>query len=60
MITVDELKAVFDNNNDKDEQLWKEIMAEVDVNKDNEISFDEFMVAMTDFLKKKHLPEKNK
>lgn len=35
MITVDELKAVFDNNNDKDETLWKEIMAEVDVNKDN-------------------------
>ena len=35
MITIDELKAVFDNNNDKDEQLWKEIMAEVDVNNDN-------------------------
>ena len=56
MITVDELKAVFDSTGDsKDEGLWEEIMREVDKNNDNEISFDEFCEAMKDFLKKKHL-----
>lgn len=35
MITVDELKAVFDTHGEKDENLWKEIMTEVDKNKDN-------------------------
>jgi len=35
MITVDELKAVFDTHGTKDEKLWEDIMAEVDKNKDN-------------------------
>jgi Ca2+-binding EF-hand superfamily protein len=43
MITVDELKAVFDTHGDKkDDALWLEIMSEVDKNNDNLISFDEF------------------
>ena len=53
MITIDELKSVFDTkNNKKDESLWVEIMAEVDKNNDNEISLEEFMDAMTVMLKK--------
>ena len=40
MITVDELKAVFDTSgNKKDEGLWQDIMKEVDKNKDGVISF---------------------
>jgi Ca2+-binding EF-hand superfamily protein len=36
MITIDELKAVFDTGADKkDESLWMEIMSEVDKNGDN-------------------------
>ena len=35
MITIDELKAVFDTHGDKDEHLWVEIMQEVDKNRDN-------------------------
>lgn len=57
MISVDELKAVFDTHgNKKDENLWREIMAEVDKNNDNQISFEEFTQAMSDLMKKKHLP----
>lgn len=56
MITVDELKQVFDSTGDsKDERLWEEIMSEVDKNHDNEISFEEFCEAMKDFLKKRYL-----
>lgn len=56
MITIDELKQVFDNSGDKkDESLWEDIMKEVDQNNDNQISFEEFKDAMTKFLKKKHL-----
>lgn len=52
MITIDELKAVFDTGGDKkDETLWINIMKEVDKNGDNEISFDEFTDVMTEFLK---------
>lgn len=36
LITVDELKAVFDTHGDKkDDTLWQEIMKEVDKNNDN-------------------------
>ena len=57
MITVDELKSAFDTHGDKDEKIWEEIMKEVDTNDDGEISFDEFMNAMTSFLKKRHLSQ---
>lgn len=33
-ISIDELKAAFDSHGDKDDSMWAEIMAEVDVNKD--------------------------
>ena len=53
MITIDELKAAFDTQgNKKDESLWMGIMAEVDKNNDNQISFDEFFEGMMDFVKK--------
>ena len=57
MITVDELKAVFGGGHgeDKDDSLWIEIMGEVDKNKDNQISFDEFTEVMTQLLRKQHL-----
>ena len=55
MITIEELKAAFDNHGEKDESLWQEIMEEVDSNKDNQISFDEFINAMSSLLKKKHV-----
>ena len=55
-ITIDELKQCFESSGDKkDESLWVELMAEVDKNQDNLISFDEFTEAMTEMLKKKHL-----
>jgi Ca2+-binding EF-hand superfamily protein len=48
MITIEELKAVFDTQGDKkEESLWKEIMKEVDKNRDNMISFEEFADVMT-------------
>jgi calcium-dependent protein kinase len=55
MITVDELKAAFDAHGDKDDEVWKEIMQEVDKNGDNQISLEEFMDVMTDLLKKKSI-----
>lgn len=51
MITLDELKAVFDAHGDKDEDMWKQIMEEVDKNHDNQISFEEFTGVMTELLK---------
>lgn len=35
LITIEELKAAFDTAGKKDENLWKEIMKEVDKNNDN-------------------------
>ena len=53
MITKDDLKAVFDTHGDKkDESLWLSIIEEVDTNKDNQISFDEFYEAMTCMFQK--------
>lgn len=60
LITIDELQAAFDSHGEKDQQLWKEIMEEVDKNKDNEISFEEFLDAMAGLIKKKHLSVPNK
>ena len=57
-ITINELKNAFDSNETKDESLWKEIMLEVDKNRDNKITFDEFIDAMTGFLKEKHSMKK--
>jgi calcium-dependent protein kinase len=53
-ITVEELKDSFDSQGKKDEHLWTEIMQEVDKNNDNQISYEEFINAMSTLLKKKH------
>lgn len=60
MISVTELKAVFDSHHVKDEQLWDEIMKEADKNRDNQISFEEFIDVMGDFVKKSHRSEKER
>ena len=47
-ITVDELKSIFENNGTKkEEQLWVDIMNEVDTNRDGVINFEEFVQSMT-------------
>lgn len=54
-ITIEELKAAFEpEGHEKDGELWKEIMAEVDKDGDNSISFQEFSDTMTSILKNKH------
>ena len=52
-ITIEELKSAFQGDG-KDDELWKEIMVEVDKDGDNKISFQEFSNAMTSVLKNKH------
>lgn len=55
-ITKEEMKAVFSGGASKSEliqkfeQVWSEIMAEVDQNGDGQISYDEFSEAMTKVL----------
>jgi Ca2+-binding EF-hand superfamily protein len=52
MITIDELKEAFDTQGTKkDQQLWLDIMKEVDKNNDNQISLEEFMDSMAQFLR---------
>lgn len=47
-ITLNELKSIFENNGTKkEEQLWVQIMKEVDTNNDGLINFGEFVNAMT-------------
>lgn len=45
-LTIDELKTVFELNGAKDDALWKQVMIEVDKNKDGVISFEEFTLVM--------------
>lgn len=37
-----ELKNVFETSDKKDDALWNEIFNEVDIDKDGQISFEEF------------------
>lgn len=53
LITIDELKAAFEGSEVKDEEMWTEIMREVDKNGDGNISLDEFIEAMTGFTKRR-------
>lgn len=46
VLTVSELRAVFELNGAKDDELWKQVMSEVDKNKDGTISFEEFTQVM--------------
>lgn len=41
-----ELKAIFETAETKDEQLWNQIFDEVDINNDGEIEFEEFKITM--------------
>ena len=54
-ISKDELKAVFGGGavSQRGEQVWDEIMAEVDKNNDGEISYGEFTEAMTAVLQQR-------
>lgn len=48
-VTQDELKQIFGSGHvsQRGEQIWDEIMSEVDKNNDGVISFEEFEEAMT-------------
>lgn len=46
-LSVDELRQVFDTSGRrKDQSLWQEIMLEADINRDGNISFEEFVESM--------------
>ena len=49
MISIEELKDIFGGVDISDE-LWSQIISEVDVNGDGEISLKEFMEMMFKFL----------
>ena len=50
-ITASEIKDVLGvGRKVGDEKVWDTLIAEIDVNGDGEISFDEFKVMMTKFL----------
>jgi len=52
-LSIDELKAAFDSHGEKDADLFNEIMAEADKNKDGQISFDEFLAVMSNLMKRR-------
>ena len=41
-ISRQELKEIFECGEKKDEEMWNQIFMEVDLDKDNNISYDEF------------------
>ena len=50
---MEELKAAFSGTGEgKDEELWEDIMKEVDTDKDGQISLEEFQNSMKSFFKK--------
>jgi len=51
-ITMDEIKRVFSANDQADENMWAEIIREVDEDGDNQISFEEFKNMMLKFYLK--------
>ena len=46
-ISMDELKSAFEMTTKKDDELWEQVMLEVDQNKDGIISLEEFTAAMS-------------
>ena len=50
-ISRGELKNLFETSEKKDDALWNEIFAEVDVDGDGEITFDEFKYSMLKVIK---------
>lgn len=53
-----ELKQVFETSDQKDDELWTEIFNEVDINKDGQISYEEFKQAMQIAIEQ-HKDDKN-
>ena len=49
-ISADELKQVLGIGKNIDETVWNDIIKEVDVNGDGEISFEEFSIMMERLL----------
>jgi len=45
-ISKNELRAMFETSEKKDDALWNEIFAEVDKDGDGEITYDEFCASM--------------
>ena len=52
-ISRQELKNVFETSEKKDEELWVQIFDEVDINKDGEITFEEFKQTMDQIVVKR-------
>eukprot|EP00347_Sterkiella_histriomuscorum_P000514 403375554 len=46
-ISPDELKQILDLGRKLDEEVWKKMVSEVDLNQDGEISYEEFEIIMT-------------
>ena len=53
-INKNELKEVFDSKSSKDDDLWEEVIREVDNNRDGSIDFEEFSDVMTRLLQRKY------
>jgi Ca2+-binding EF-hand superfamily protein len=53
-ITKNELKEVFDSKSSKDDELWDEVIREVDNNRDGTIDFEEFSDVMNRLLQRKY------
>jgi calcium-dependent protein kinase len=51
-ISRPELRAVFEANETKDDQLWRDIFEEVDADGDGAITFEEFRGAMDSIISK--------
>ena len=51
-ISRPELRAVFEANETKDDQLWQNIFEEVDTDGDGAITFEEFRGAMDSIISK--------
>ena len=49
-ITVEELKKILGKGKNIKEDVWNEILAEVDDNEDGEIDFEEFKTMMNKFI----------
>jgi calcium-dependent protein kinase len=49
-ITKNELKEVFDSKSTKTEELWDQVMSEVDNNRDGSIDFEAFSDVMNRLL----------
>ena len=45
-ISKEELREVFETGEKKEDELWQEIFNEVDLDKDGEITFEEFRLGM--------------